>query len=88
MSIAVVTDSTAYLSAEERERYNIRMIPLSVNFDEGSYEEEIEITTSEFYEKVRGAKSFPKTTQPPVGKFVELFEELAKDYDHVIQASG
>ena len=84
MSIAVVTDSTAYLSSEERERYNIRMIPLSVNFDDGSYEEENEITTSEFYDKVRDAKSFPKTTQPPVGKFVELFEELAKDYDHVI----
>lgn len=84
MSIAVVTDSTSYLTSEERKRYNIRMIPLSVNLEDGSYEEEVEITASEFYDKVRGAKSFPKTTQPPVGKFVELFEELAKDYDEVI----
>ncbi|MER2238039.1 MAG: DegV family protein, partial [Psychrobacillus sp.] len=84
MSIAVVTDSTAYLSVEERERYNIRMIPLSVNLEDGSYEEEVELTASEFYDKVRGAKTFPKTTQPSVGKFVELFEELAKDYDEVI----
>ncbi len=84
MSIAVVTDSTAYLTEEERERYNIRMIPLSVNLEDGSYEEEVEITASEFYDKVRASKVFPKTTQPPVGKFVELFEELAKDYDEVI----
>ncbi|BDH60784.1 hypothetical protein MTP04_09140 [Lysinibacillus sp. PLM2] len=84
MSIAVVTDSTAYLTPEERERYNIRMIPLSVTLEDGIYEEEIEITASEFYEKVRGAKVFPKTTQPPVGRFVELFEELSKDYDEVI----
>ncbi|MDM5332425.1 DegV family protein [Ureibacillus composti] len=84
MSIAVVTDSTAYLTPEERTRYNIRMIPLSVNLEDGSYEEEVEITASEFYDKVRGAKTFPKTTQPPVGKFVQLFEELAKDYDEVI----
>jgi len=84
MKIAVVTDSTAYLTPEEREHYNIRMIPLSVTFEDRAYEEEVEITTKEFYDKVRGAKVLPKTTQPPVGKFVELFEELAKEYDEVI----
>ncbi|RHW39944.1 DegV family protein [Lysinibacillus yapensis] len=84
MSIAVVTDSTAYLRREERDRYNIRMIPLSVIFEDASYEEEVEITSSEFYDKVREAKVFPKTTQPAVGKFAELFEELSKDYDEVI----
>lgn len=84
MSIAVVTDSTAYLRPEERERYNIQMIPLSVNLEDGSFEEEVEITSSEFYDKVRTAKVFPKTTQPAIGKFVELFEDLSKDYDEVI----
>ncbi len=84
MRIAVVTDSTAYLTPEERKRYNIRMIPLSVTLEEGAFEEEVEISTSEFYDKVRGAKVFPKTTQPSVGKFAELFEELAKEYDEVI----
>lgn len=84
MKTAVVTDSTAYLTQEERELYNIHMIPLSVNMEDGTYDEEVSITANEFYEKVRGAKQFPKTTQPPVGKFVELFEELAKDYDDVV----
>lgn len=84
MKIAIVTDSTAYLTEEERSRYNIHMIPLSVNLEDGVYEEEVEITASEFYDKVRNSKVFPKTTQPPVGKFVELFEQLAKDYDEVI----
>ncbi|MEO4054166.1 DegV family protein [Solibacillus sp. CAU 1738] len=84
MKTAIVTDSTAYLSPEERQLYNIHMIPLSVNLEDGTYEEEVEITASEFYEKVRGAKTFPKTTQPPIGKFVELFEELSKDYDEVV----
>lgn len=84
MKIAIVTDSTAYLTPEERSRYHIHMIPLSVNLEDGTYEEEVEITASEFYDKVRTQKAFPKTTQPPVGKFVELFESLAKDYDAVI----
>ncbi|KGR80101.1 DegV family protein [Ureibacillus manganicus] len=84
MRIAVVTDSTAYLTPEERERYNIHMIPLSVTLEDGVFEEEVEITTTEFYDKVRGAKVFPKTTQPSVGKYTELLEELSKDYDEVI----
>ena len=84
MKTAVVTDSTAYLTQEERARYNIHMVPLSVNLEDGTYEEEVTITASEFYEKVRNAKVFPKTTQPPVGKFVELFEELSKEYDEIV----
>ena len=84
MRIAVVTDSTAYLTPEERVQNNIRIVPLSINLEDGSYEEEIEISTTEFYDKVRQSKTFPKTTQPAIGKFVELFEELSKDYDEVI----
>jgi len=84
MRTAIVTDSTAYISAEERARLNIHMIPLSVNISGQLFEEEVDITASEFYDKVRGAKEFPKTTQPPIGEFVALFEELAKEYDEII----
>ena len=84
MKTAVVTDSTAYLTIEERQQYNIHMIPLGVNIEGTVYDEEIDITASEFYDRVRGAKEFPKTTQPPIGKFVELFETLAKDSEDVV----
>jgi len=84
MRTAIVTDSTAYITPEERARLNIHMIPLSVNISGQLFAEEVDITASEFYDKVRGAKEFPKTTQPPIGEFVTLFEELAKDYDAVI----
>ena len=84
MKTAIVIDSTAYLSKEERERYNIHMIPLSVNLPSGTYEEEVTITAEEFYDKVRGANEFPKTTQPPVGVFVEKFEELAKTHEDIV----
>lgn len=84
MRTAIVTDSTAYITPEERARLNIRMIPLSVNISGELFAEEVDITASAFYDKVRGAKEFPKTTQPPIGEFVVLFEELATDYDEVI----
>jgi len=84
MKTAIVTDSTAYLTKEEREKYSIHMVPLSVVIDQQSYEEEVSITTVEFYDKVRNEKQLPKTTQPAIGKFVAKYQELAKDYDEVI----
>lgn len=84
MRTAIVTDSTAYLTDEEIQQYGIHIVPLTVNIEGQLYDEGQDISYEQFYDKVRGAKQFPKTTQPPIGKFVELFEQLAQDYDAVI----
>ncbi|SEM65308.1 EDD domain protein, DegV family [Mesobacillus persicus] len=83
MKTAVVTDSTAYIPKELREKLNIHMVPLSVIFGSESLREEIDLTAEEFYEKVKVGE-LPTTSQPPIGQFVELFEQLAKEYDSVI----
>ncbi|MEH7461597.1 DegV family protein [Bacillus thuringiensis] len=84
MKIAIVTDSTAYIPKHVREESHIHMIPLNVIFGNESYQEEMEISAEDFYEKVREQEELPKTSQPAIGKFVELFEELGKEYDAVI----
>lgn len=84
MKVAVMTDSTAYIPAEIREKANVHMVPLSVVFGDKSYEEEIDITTEEFYQKVRETKQLPKTSQPSIGYVTTKLEELKKDYDAVV----
>ncbi|WP_020062834.1 DegV family protein [Bacillus sp. 123MFChir2] len=84
MKIAIVTDSTAYIPKHVREELHIHMIPLNVIFGNESYQEEVEITAEDFYEKVREQEELPKTSQPAIGEFVTLFEELGKEYDAVI----
>ncbi|WP_067727088.1 DegV family protein [Oceanobacillus damuensis] len=84
MKLAVMTDSTAYIPSDEREKLTIHMVPLTVTFDEISYEEEIDITAEEFYEKVKASKELPTTSQPSIGYITTKLEELAKDYDAVI----
>lgn len=83
MKTAVVTDSTAYIPKNIREKLNIHMIPLSVIFGGETYREEVEITAADFYEEVKH-KELPTTSQPPVGEFAELFRELSKEHDAVI----
>ncbi|MCM3711676.1 DegV family protein [Sporosarcina luteola] len=84
MKTAIVTDSTAYLPPYIVEELDIHVIPLTVTIDGKAYEEEVDLKSAEFYEKVRGEGPLPKTSQPPVGKFVELFESLKADHDTVI----
>lgn len=83
MKTAVVTDSTAYIPKELREKWNIHMIPLSVIFDNETYREEIDISAEAFYEEVK-QRDLPTTSMPPIGEFVELFEKLANEYDEVV----
>lgn len=83
MKTAVVTDSTAYIPQEIRDKWNIHMIPLNVIFGNDVYQEEVDFTAAQFYQHVK-VKELPTTSQPPIGQFVELFEQLSKDYDAVI----
>ncbi|CZQ87690.1 DegV family protein [Trichococcus collinsii] len=84
MKIAVVTDSTAYLTAEIRQRHHIHMLPLVVNIGEKSYEEEIDLVAEDFYALMKSSEDFPKSSQPAVGAMYQLYEELAKDHDAII----
>lgn len=83
MKTAVVTDSTAYIPKEIRDKWNIHMISLNVIFGNEAFQEEVDITAEQFYQQVN-VKELPTTSQPPIGQFVELFERLSKDYDAVI----
>ena len=84
MKIAIVTDSTAYLTPEERREWNIHVLPLSVIFGQESYREEQDLTTADFYEKVKNSEVFPTSSQPAVGETIELFRELSHHYDAII----
>ena len=84
MKIAIVTDSTAYLTHEQYKQNNIYMLPLSVVVGNEVYREEVDITSEEFFEKVRTMENLPTSSQPTTGEIVTLFEQLAKDYDAVI----
>ncbi|MFC2947268.1 DegV family protein [Virgibacillus sediminis] len=84
MKVAVMTDSTAYIPENIRAHHNIHMVPLSVIFDDQTYEEEVDISTGEFYEKMKQTNALPKTSQPSIGLITAKLEELAEDYDALI----
>ncbi|TFB24385.1 DegV family protein [Filobacillus milosensis] len=84
MKTVVVTDSTAYIPQKQLEELNIHVVPLSVTFGSESYREIYDITTKEFYEKVKTSDELPKTSQPSIGDVLTKYEELAENYDTII----
>lgn len=83
-NIKIVTDSSAGLTEEEVKQYGISIIPLTVMIDDTIYVEHENITNEEFIDKMMVSKTLPKTSQPPVGKFVEVFNELGNDGSQVL----
>ncbi|GKT02684.1 DegV family protein [Furfurilactobacillus sp. WILCCON 0119] len=85
MKIAVVTDSTSYLSQAEIDDNDIHIVPIPFVVDGKTFDEGVDITTEGFYELLRESKSFPSTSQPPLGAMLELYNHLADEgYDTVI----
>ena len=84
MTTAIVTDSTTSLPDEVRERPSVRVVPLTFSFGPAeTYLDKTDIANAEFYEKLRSSPTFPTTSQPPVGAFVEAYESLHA-YDNIL----
>lgn len=85
MRIAVLTDSTANISDEMKERYHIHEVYLNVLFDGQPYREKVDMSMEEFYIRMRAESELPTTSQPAVGEYVGKLEELkAAGYTDVI----
>ncbi|WP_407882332.1 DegV family protein [Furfurilactobacillus curtus] len=83
-NVKIVTDSSAGLTEAEISQYDIAIIPLSVMIDGTVYVERETITNEEFMTKMVAAKALPKTSQPPLGRFVEVFDQLGADGSPVL----
>ena len=82
--VKIVTDSTAYLTPELVSKYDVQVVPLSVAFGKDSYVEGVDIANEEFYQKLRHQKSSPKTSEPPVERFLKVYGEVADNVNQVL----
>lgn len=82
--IIITSDSTTDLSAELKERYGVKTLPLSVTLGTNVYRDGCDITPDAIYEHYNKTGELPKTTAANVGECVDFFTELKKNNDAVI----
>lgn len=87
MKIAYIVDSTASLSDELAGRSDVFQVHLSVTFRDGSIFKDTtdESELKSFYQRLATEKEIPKSSQPQVGEYYEVVEEIiSKGYDTII----
>ena len=82
--VYIVTDSTADLTEEEVKQFEISIVPMNISIDDDNYIDGVTITKDEFKQKMIESAELPKTAQPSIGRFVEVYDELGKNGDSVI----
>ncbi|HEY44722.1 MAG TPA: DegV family protein [Anaerolineae bacterium] len=76
--IKIVTDSTNNLSEDVLKRYDIRVAPISIQFGDETYEEEIDIDRDTFYRKIDEMGILPTSAQPTPAWFTKHYTELTE----------
>ncbi|EHG5969972.1 DegV family protein [Enterococcus faecalis] len=83
-NVKIVTDSSCTMEKSLRDELNIHMMPLSIMVDGVVYPDDDHLPGEKFMEMMANAKALPKTSQPPIGEFVELYDRLGEDGSEVI----
>lgn len=74
--VALVTDSTSYIPKEIREKLPITVVPQVVIWEGVTYEDDVTITTDQFYTRLRTAKVMPTTSQVSVVNMHKAYSTL------------
>ncbi|MGB1369109.1 MAG: DegV family protein [Acidimicrobiales bacterium] len=78
MTIRIVTDSASDISLEEAEDLGIEIVPLSVRFGEAEYTDLVDLSVSDFYQKMAESDLLPSTAAPSPGAFEAAFKRCAE----------
>lgn len=76
--IKIVTDSSVTIEPEVAKELDITIVSLSVMVD-GVVYSDADLEEGEFLRLMQSSRNLPKTSQPPVGVFADVFEHLAED---------
>lgn len=83
MKVAIMTDSNSGITQKEAESLGIFVLPMPFTIDNKEYEEDINLTQEEFYDKLMtNAEVF--TSQPAAGAVTQFFDKILKDYDQIV----
>ena len=83
MKVAIMTDSNSGITQTEAKELGIFVLPMPFTINGQEYEEDINLTQEEFYDKLMsGAEVF--TSPPAAGEGPRFFDNILKEYDEIV----
>jgi len=84
MAVKIVTDSLSDITSDIAQGLGLTVVPLTVSFGQESFLDRVTMTTDEFYHKLVHDSTWPTTTQPPPGDFLNVYNKLAEETDEIL----
>ncbi|MGW8042958.1 DegV family protein [Staphylococcus shinii] len=83
MQKKIVTDSTSDLSHTYLSDNDIHVIPLNLTINGEAYVDQVDISSEAYIQKMQEDADV-KTSQPAIGKFIEMYDKLGADGSEII----
>ena len=84
MAVRVVTDSTSSIPADVAQALDITVVPLTVFFGDEALQDGVDISSDAFFERLVASPVLPRTSQPSVAQFAEVYAKHAADGHEVV----
>ena len=88
MSTYIIADTMCDVPREYIDKYNIKIMPLTVHFGEESYLDGIDITPEQFFNKLEKSVELPKTSQVTPVEFSKVFKEELNKGNKILAILG
>ena len=84
MPVKIVTDSVADIPPAIAEELGIIVVPLVLRFGSETFRDGVDLTSDQFYEKLKTSADSPATSVPSPAAFAEAFQEAAATGSEVL----
>jgi DegV family protein with EDD domain len=78
VTVMIAVDSTSDIPADRARSLDITVIPLLVLFGDESYRDGVDLTTGQFYDRLKTSSIMPSTSAPSIGAFQEAYEGMIR----------
>ena len=85
--VIITADSTIDFSPELVEKFDVKVIPLHILYDNEDYLDGVDITSADLLKKYEESGKLPTTSAVSVGEYLEFFGDITKDGDAVVHLS-
>jgi len=84
LTIKIVTDSTADISPDVAVALDITVVQSYVRFGDDVYRDGVDITSSDFFEKLSQTNLHPTTSEPTPEDFAGVYSDCSKKAEHIL----
>jgi DegV family protein with EDD domain len=82
--VKVVTDSCSDITPQLARGLGITVVPLYVQFGNETCRDNVDLSTEEFYQKLKTSKTHPTTAMASPAHFAQIFTKLAEETSEIL----